>query len=141
MVYDIDLHEFRKVIEDAFSDVGITKQKDMAKYLGYSEAVFSTIMNGKYKITDSVLWKIQTKLGINILDKYNKYKEENLKKSESNSDMMILPMSAWEVIQAQAKSLEIKDRQMDELIQVIKVQQKDTKKTAIKDTASCADVG
>ena len=55
--------------------------------------------------------------------------------------MMILPMSAWEVIQAQAKSLEIKDRQMDELIQVIKVQQKDTKKTAIKDTASCADVG
>lgn len=30
MVYDIDLQEFRKVIEDAFSDVGITVEQQIS---------------------------------------------------------------------------------------------------------------
>ena len=55
---------------------------------------------------------------------------------------VVLPISAWKVIQAQVESLSVRDRQIDELIKLLKSQMEENRKNDVRtDNATCADAG
>jgi len=60
-----------------------------------------------------------------------------------NSEDVTLPASAWNVIQKQAESLSARDKQIEDLIGLLKEQIQESKKTVARqdDNAICADVG
>lgn len=73
---------------------------------------------------------------------------QHLNKEESG-DTIVLPVSVWKIIQAQAESLVIRDRQLDardrqieELIKLLKSQMEENRKNDVRtDNATCADAG
>lgn len=66
---------------------------------------------------------------------------QHLDKEESG-DTIVLPVSVWKVIQAQVESLSVRDRQIDELIKLLKSQMEENRKNDVRaDNATCADAG
>ena len=61
-----DLERLNEALKVVFLRMGIYKKADMAEYLGYKSPYFSGIINGKEKMSDSLLKTISEKLHINI---------------------------------------------------------------------------
>ncbi|MBQ3656819.1 MAG: helix-turn-helix transcriptional regulator [Bacteroidales bacterium] len=60
-----ELERLREVLELAFLKHGITKKKEMAKFLGYNASYISSLLTGDLKLTADFLDKIQRTLKIN----------------------------------------------------------------------------
>lgn len=73
---------------------------------------------------------------------------KQLNNEEESANTVVIPASAWKIIQAQAESLairdrqiDVRDRQIDELIQLLKTQINDNEKNDVcSDESSRADV-
>lgn len=133
----------RKVINWLIFTEYAENERDLAEKLGYTKSSFSQIVNGKVPLAEKFVKKLcSADENINevwIVDG----KGEMFLNSPREVQMVPIPSDAWEVIKTQAESLKSKDRQIDELVSLLKQQIEDVKKTVARreDNATSAAVG
>jgi hypothetical protein len=103
--------------------------------LGYTKSSFSQILNGKVPLSEKFVKKLcsldENINGVWILEGDG---EMLLSGGDSlNSQKSVtIPADVWNVIQAQAHSLSSRDKQIDELIDMLKSQLAEKEKTDVR---------
>jgi hypothetical protein len=138
-----ELRRIKKVINWLiFKEIADSK-KGIAEVLGYTKSSFSQIVNGKVALSEKFIRKLCS-LDENINFVWVQYGTgEMFVENNLNSEDVTLPAYAWNVIQKQAESLSARDKQIEDLIGLLKEQIQESKKTVARqdDNAICADVG
>lgn len=107
-------------------------ERELADKLGYTKSSFSQIVNGKVPLSDKFVKKLCA-LDENINEVWVTDGTGSMFKNNLNSENgMAIPTSVWGVIQQQAESLSARDRQVDELIGMLKDQIQEYKKAAVQ---------
>ncbi len=118
-------------------------ERDLADKLGYTKSSFSQIVNGKVPLSEKFVKRICA-LDENINEVWVVSGAETMFKNNLNSEKGVsIPASVWGVIQQQTESLSARDRQIDELIGMLKDQIQEYKKIVARtgDVASSAVAG
>ena len=104
-------------------------ERELAEKLGYTKSSFSQIVNGKVPLSERFVQKLAS-VDENINEVWIMTGEGNMLNSvETGSSVVTISANVWEVIQTQAESLKSKDRQIDELVAMLKQQIAESKKT------------
>lgn len=138
-----ELRRIKKVINWLIFKEVADSEKGVAEVLGYTKSSFSQIVNGKVALSEKFIRKLCS-LDENINFVWVQYGTgEMFVENNLNSEDVTLPASAWNVIQKQAESLSARDKQIEDLIGLLKEQIQESKKTVARqdDNAICADVG
>lgn len=138
-----ELRRIKKVINWLIFKEVSDSEKGIAEVLGYTKSSFSQIVNGKVALSEKFIRKLCS-LDENINFVWVQYGTgEMFVENNLNSEDVTLPASAWNVIQKQAESLSARDKQIEDLIGLLKEQIQESKKTVARqdDNAICADVG
>ncbi len=126
-----------------FQDVA-ESEKEIADRLGYTKSSFSQIVNGKVPLSEKFVRKLCS-LDENINDVWITNGEGSLLKTDNPNgiDTVTIPAEVWAVVQAQTSSLAARDRQVDELINLLRSEIETLKKTTAPrgDDATSAAVG
>lgn len=119
----------------------------LAKMLGYQKSSFSQIVNGKVPLSEKFVKRLCS-LDENINDVWILTGEGELLKTASDDSLngqtdITIPRSVWAVIEAQSASLSARDKQIDDLISLLKSQLLEKEKTVARrdDAATSAAVG
>jgi len=118
-------------------------ERELAEKLGYTKSSFSQIVNGKVTLSERFVQKLAS-VDKNINEVWILTGEGNmLNSSEAGGSVVTIPSNVWEVIQTQAESLKSKDKQIDELVAILKQQIAESKKTSVQqeDNATSAVAG
>ncbi|MCX4262335.1 MAG: helix-turn-helix transcriptional regulator [Alistipes sp.] len=118
-------------------------ERELAEKLGYTKSSFSQIVNGKVPLSERFVQKLAS-VDKNINEVWILTGEGNmLNSSEAGGSVVTIPSNVWEVIQTQAESLKSKDKQIDELVAILKQQIAESKKTSVQqeDNATSAVAG
>ena len=103
-------------------------ERELAEKLGYTKSSFSQIVNGKVPLSERFVQKLAS-VDRNINEVWIMTGEGNMLNSvEAGTSVVTIPANVWEVIQAQAESLKSKDKQIDELVALLKQQIAEGKK-------------
>ena len=103
-------------------------ERELAEKLGYTKSSFSQIVNGKVPLSERFVQKLAS-VDRNINDVWIMTGEGNMLNSvEAGTSVVTIPSNVWEVIQTQAESLKSKDKQIDELVALLKQQIAEGKK-------------
>ena len=118
-----------------FKEIGYS-EKEIAEMLGYSKSSFSQIVNGKVPLSEKFISKLcSLDENINLVwvqsGEGNMFLKDNLNSEES----VTIPSSVWSVIQRQAQSLASRDRQIEDLISLLKDQIQENKKINVRQDA------
>lgn len=104
----------------------------MSEKMGYTKSSFSQITNGKVPLSDKFV-KNLCSFDENINEVWVKEGTGTMFKNNPNSENGVtIPESAWNVIQKQTESLAARDRQIDELIGMLKDQIQEYKKAVAR---------
>ena len=100
-------------------------ERELAEKLGYTKSSFSQIVNGKVPLSERFVQKLAS-VDRNINEVWIMTGEGNMLNSvEAGTSVVTIPANVWEVIQTQAES---KDKQIDELVALLKQQIAEGKK-------------
>lgn len=138
-----ELRRIKKVINWLIFKEVADSEKGIAEVLGYTKSSFSQIVNGKVALSEKFIRKLCS-LDENINFVWVQYGTgEMFVENNLNSEDVSFPASAWNVIQKQAESLSARDKQIEDLICLLKEQIQESKKTVARqdNNAICADVG
>lgn len=103
-------------------------ERELAEKLGYTKSSFSQIVNGKVPLSERFVQKLAS-VDRNINEAWIMTGEGNMLNSvEAGTSVVTIPANVWEVIQTQAESLKSKDKQIDELVALLKQQIAEGKK-------------
>lgn len=103
-------------------------ERELAEKLGYTKSSFSQIVNGKVPLSERFVQKLAS-VDRNINEVWIMTGEGNMLNSvEAGTSVVTIPANVWEVIQTQAESLKSKDKQIDELVALLKRQIAEGKK-------------
>ena len=103
-------------------------ERELAEKLGYTKSSFSQIVNGKVPLSERFVQKLAS-VDRNINEVWIMTGEGNMLNSvEAGTSVVPIPANVWEVIQTQAESLKSKDKQIDELVALLKQQIAEGKK-------------
>ena len=103
-------------------------ERELAEKLGYTKSSFSQIVNGKVPFSERFVQKLAS-VDRNINEVWIMTGEGNMLNSvEAGTSVVTSPANVWEVIQTQAESLKSKDKQIDELVALLKQQIAEGKK-------------
>ena len=103
-------------------------ERELAEKLGYTKSSFSQIVNGKVPLSERFVQKLAS-VDRNINEVWIMTGEGNMLNSvEAGTSVVTIPANVWEVIQTQAESLRSKDKQIDELVALLKQQIAEGKK-------------
>lgn len=103
-------------------------ERELAEKLGYTKSSFSQIVNGKVPLSERFVQKLAS-VDRNINEVWIMTGEGNMLNSEeAGTSVVTIPANVWEVIQTQAESLKSKDKQIDELVALLKQQIAEGKK-------------
>ena len=103
-------------------------ERELAEKLGYTKSSFSQIVNGKVPLSERFVQKLASG-DRNINEVWIMTGEGNMLNSvEAGTSVVTIPANVWEVIQTQAESLKSKDKQIDELVALLKQQIAEGKK-------------
>ena len=95
-------------------------ERELAEKLGYTKSSFSQIVNGKVPLSERFVQKLAS-VDRNINEVWIMTGEGNMLNSvEAGTSVVTIPANVWEVIQTQAESLKSKDKQIDELVALLK---------------------
>lgn len=138
-----EIQRVKKVINWLIFMEFAENEREMADKFGYTKSSFSQIINGKVPLSEKFIKKLCS-ANENINEVWILSGEgEMLKTSQSETGVISVPINVWEVIKSQADSLKSKDRQIDELMSMLKEQIAENKKTVARQggNAISADVG
>jgi transcriptional regulator with XRE-family HTH domain len=131
-----DIQRIKKVINWLIFQEVAESEKQLADLLGYTKSSFSQIVNGKVPLSEKFVKKL-CGLDENINEVWVFKGEGSMFKNNPNGLQMVeIPREAWSVIQTQAESLSARDRQIDELIGLLKDQLRESKKTDVRQGGS-----
>lgn len=103
-------------------------ERELAEKLGYTKSSFSQIVNGKVPLSERFVQKLAS-VDRNINEVWIMTGEGNMLNSvEAGTSVVTIPANVWEVIQTQAESPKSKDKQIDELVALLKQQIAEGKK-------------
>lgn len=103
-------------------------ERELAEKLGYTKSSFSQIVNGKVPLSERFVQKLAS-VDRNINEVWIMTGEGKMLNSvEAGTSVVTIPANVWEVIQTQAESLKSKDKQIDELVALLKQQIAEGKK-------------
>ena len=103
-------------------------ERELAEMLGYTKSSFSQIVNGIVPLSERFVQKLAS-VDRNINEVWIMTGEGNMLNSvEAGTSVVTIPANVWEVIQTQAESLKSKDKQIDELVALLKQQIAEGKK-------------
>lgn len=127
-----EIQRVRKVINWLiFQDIA-ENERELSEKLGYTKSSFSQIVNGKVPLSDKFVKKLCS-LDENINEVWVSDGTGTMFKNNPNSENGVtIPESAWNVIQKQTDSLAARDRQVDELIGMLKDQIQEYKKAVAR---------
>lgn len=140
----------RKVVNWLIYQGIAANDRELSDLLGYTKTSFSQIVNGKTPLSDKFIIKL-CRLDDNLNKVWIAKGEGSMFLNEPNSvnsaeqpeqqaqETITLPASAWRVIQQQADSLSVRDKQISDLIELIKEKEKTNAHT--EDNATSAVVG
>ena len=121
------LRRIKKVINWLIFKEIASNERELAEVMGYTKSSFSQIVTGKVPIADKFLNKLCS-LDENINFVWVKTGEGEMFVSDSLNSQMTVPKDVWSVIKKQAESLSARDRQIDELMGLLKEQIQENKK-------------
>lgn len=117
------LRRIKKVINWLIFKEIASNERELAD----TKSSFSQIVTGKVPIADKFLNKLCS-LDENINFVWVKTGEGEMFVSDSLNSQMTVPKDVWSVIKKQAESLSARDRQIDELMGLLKEQIQENKK-------------
>lgn len=138
----------KKVVNWLIFQEIVESETDLARTLGYQKSSFSQIVNGKVPLSEKFVKRLCA-LDENINDIWILTGDGNMLKTASvdypngQNDVVSIPRSVWAVIEAQSSSLTARDRQIDDLIFLLRTQITEKEKTVARrdDAATSAAVG
>lgn len=131
-----NLKRIKKVINWLiYKEIG-ESEKEIAERLGYTKSSFSQIVNGKVPLSDKFISKLcSLDENINLVWVQSGEGEMFLEDNLNSEQDVTIPASVWSVIQRQAQSLSSRDRQIEDLIAMLKEQVQDNKKISARQDA------
>ena len=116
-------------------------EKELADLLGYTKSSFSQIVNGKVPLSEKFVKKL-CGLDENINEVWILRGEGDLLKNNPNGLQTVeISREAWRIIQLQAESLAARDKQIDELVGLLKEQLREQKKTVAPTDGAATSAG
>lgn len=116
-------------------------ERALSEMLGYTKSSFSQIVNGKVPLSDKFVKKLCS-LDENINEVWVTDGIGDMFMNNPNSENEVtIPKNVWNIIQQQAESLATRDKQIDELMGMLKEQIQESKKMIVRteeDAASAA---
>ena len=141
-----EVQRIRKAINWLLFKGVAENDRELAEILGYTKSSFSQIVNGRVPLSDKFVKKL-CRFDENINEVWILTGEGEMFKSGSETNLnsensVTIQKDVWNVIQQQATSLASKDKQIDELMSLLKQQIADNKKAAVRqeDDATSAAV-
>lgn len=142
-----EVQRIRKAINWLLFKGVAENDRELAEILGYTKSSFSQIVNGRVPLSDKFVKKL-CRFDENINEVWILTGEGEMFKSGSETNLnsensVTIQKDVWNVIQQQAASLASKDKQIDELMSLLKQQIADNKKAAVRqedDATSAAAV-
>lgn len=138
-----DIQRIKKVINWLVFQEVAENDRALSELLGYTKSSFSQIINGRVPISDKFVKKLCS-LDENINEVWVLREEGTMFKNIPNGLQTVeIPQDAWTVIKLQSESLAARDRQIDELVGLLREQVSENKKIVAqtKDNASAAVAG
>lgn len=133
-----ELQRIKKVINWLIFQDMAENERALADKLGYTKSSFSQIVNGKVPLSDKFVKKLCS-LDENINEVWVQSGNGSMFKNNPNSENNVaVPEAAWNVIQQQTASLAARDRQIDELISMLKDQINEYKKVVARQDDNAA---
>lgn len=131
-----NLKRIKKVINWLiYKEIG-ESEKEIAERLGYTKSSFSQIVNGKVPLSDKFISKLcSLDENINLVGVQSGEGEMFLEHNLNSEQDVTIPASVWSVIQRQAQSLSSRDRQIEDLIALLKEQVQENKKISARQDA------
>lgn len=131
-----NLKRIKKVINWLiYKEIG-ESEKEIAERLGYTKSSFSQIVNGKVPLSDKFISKLcSLDKNINLVWVQSGEGEMFLEDNLNSEQDVTIPASVWSVIQRQAQSLSSRDRQIEDLIALLKEQVQENKKISARQDA------
>lgn len=118
-----------------YKEIG-ESEKEIAERLGYTKSSFSQIVNGKVPLSDKFISKLcSLDENINLVWVQSGEGEMFLEHNLNSEQNVTIPASVWSVIQRQAQSLSSRDRQIEDLIALLKEQVQENKKISARQDA------
>lgn len=142
-----EIQRIRKAINWLLFKGVAENDRELAEKLDYTKSSFSQIVNGRVPLSEKFVKKL-CRLDKNINEVWILAGEGEMFKSEKESNLnrenvVTIQKDVWNVLQQQAASLASKDKQIDELMSLLKEQIADNKKAIARqedDAASAAAV-
>ena len=136
-----NLKRIKKVINWLiYKEIG-ESEKEIAERLGYTKSSFSQIVNGKVPLSDKFISKLcSLDENINLVWVQSGEGEMFLEHNLNSEQNVTIPASVWSVIQRQAQSLSSRDRQIEDLIAMLKEQVQENKKISARQDALATSV-
>lgn len=136
-----NLKRIKKVINWLiYKEIG-ESEKEIAERLGYTKSSFSQIVNGKVPLSDKFISKLcSLDENINLVWVQSGEGEMFLEHNLNSEQDVTIPASVWSVIQRQAQSLSSRDRQIEDLIALLKEQVQENKKISARQDALATSV-
>ena len=131
-----NLKRIKKVINWLiYKEIG-ESEKEIAERLGYTKSSFSQIVNGKVPLSDKFISKLcSLDENINLVWVQSVEGEMFIEHNLNSEQDVTIPASVWSVIQRQAQSLSSRDRQIEDLIALLKEQVQENKKISARQDA------
>ena len=131
-----NLKRIKKVINWLiYKEIG-ESEKEIAERLGYTKSSFSQIVNGKVPLSDKFISKLcSLDENINLVWVQSGEGEMFLEHNLNSEQNVTIPAFVWSVIQRQAQSLSSRDRQIEDLIALLKEQVQENKKISARQDA------
>lgn len=131
-----NLKRIKKVINWLiYKEIG-DSEKEIAERLGYTKSSFSQIVNGKVPLSDKFISKLcSLDENINLVWVQSGEGEMFIEHNLNSEKDVTIPASVWSVIQRQAQSLSSRDRQIEDLIAMLKEQVQENKKISARQDA------
>lgn len=131
-----EVQRIRKAINWLLFKGVAENDRELSELLGYTKSSFSQIVNGRVPLSDKFVKKL-CRYDENINEVWILTGEGEMFKSGAESNLnsensVTIQKDVWNVLQQQAASLASKDKQIDELMSLLKEQIAAYKKAAVR---------
>lgn len=131
-----EIQRIRKAINWLLYKGVAENDRELSEIMGYTKSSFSQIVNGRVPLSDKFAKKL-CRLDDNINEVWIMTGEGDMFKREPENNLnsengVTIQKDVWAVLQQQAASLASKDKQIDELMSLLKEQIAETKKAVAR---------
>ena len=126
-----ELRRVKKVINWLIFKEIADSERALAEIMGYTKSSFSQIVTGKVPLSEKFMKRLCS-LDENINFVWLQSGEGEMLISDNLNSEVSIPNDVWKVIKQQAESLSARDRQIDELMAMLKEHIQENKKINVR---------